>query len=99
MSLQEDVLELIKQSENESVEFKAVLPPSRVIAKIIASFANTEGGYLILGVLDDGTPKGLSRDFFATETVHKAIDLLTPRPMVKYEYVDLNAKRLFLFKT
>ena len=64
MSLKEEILELIKQPENESVEFKAVLPPSRVIAKIIASFANTEGGYLILGVLDDGTLKGLSGNFF-----------------------------------
>lgn len=99
MSLQEDVLELVKQSENESVEFKAVLPPSRVIAKIIASFANTEGGYLILGVLDNGTPKGLSGDFFATETVHKAIDLLTPRPMVNYEHIDVQSKRLFVIKT
>ncbi|MDD2949246.1 MAG: ATP-binding protein [Sulfuricurvum sp.] len=99
MSLKEEILGLIKQPENESVEFKAVLPPSRVIAKIIASFANTEGGYLILGVLDNGTPKGLSGDFFATETVHKAIDLLTPRPIVNYEYVDLSAKRLFVIKT
>jgi hypothetical protein len=99
MSLKEEIVDLIKQPENVKVEFKAVLPPSRVIAKIIASFANTEGGYLILGVLDNGTPKGLSGDFFATETVHKAIDLLTPRPIVNYEYVNLNAKRLFVIKT
>ncbi len=99
MSLKEEMLDLIKQPKNVKVEFKAVLPPSRVIAKIIASFANAEGGYLILGVLDDGTPKGLSGDFFATETVHKAIDLLTPRPIVNYEYVDVSGKRLFVIKT
>ena len=99
MSLKEEILGLIKQPENVKVEFKAVLPPSRVIAKIIASFANAEGGYLILGVLDNGTPKGLSGDFFATETVHKAIDLLTPRPIINYEYIDVDSKRLFVIKT
>ncbi len=99
MSLKEKIINLIKQSENESVEFKAVLPPSRVLAKVISSFANTNGGYLILGVLDDGIPKGLSGDFFAIEIVHKAIDLLTPRPIVNYEYVDISDKRLFVIKT
>lgn len=99
MSLKEEIVDLIKQPENVKVEFKAVLPPSRVIAKIIASFANAEGGYLILGVLDNGTPKGLSGDFFATETVHKAIDLLTPRPIINYEYIDVDSKRLFVIKT
>lgn len=99
MNLTEEIIDLIKQPENERVEFKAVLPPSRVLAKVISSFANTNGGYLILGVLDDGTPKGLSGDFFAMETVHKAIDLLTPRPIVNYEYIDLGDKRLFVIKT
>lgn len=99
MSLREEIIDLIKQPENENVEFKAVLPPSRVLAKVISSFANTDGGYLILGVLDNGTPKGLSGDFFAIETVHKAIDLLTPRPIVNYEYVDVSGKRLFVIKT
>lgn len=99
MNLKDEIIGLIKQPENERVEFKAVLPPSRVLAKVISSFANTNGGYLILGVLDDGTPKGLSGDFFAIETVHKAIDLLTPRPIVDYEYVDVRGKRLFVIKT
>ncbi|MBE0495163.1 MAG: ATP-binding protein [Campylobacterales bacterium] len=99
MSLKEEIIDLIKQPKNKNIEFKAVLPPSRVLAKVISSFANTNGGYLILGVLDDGTPKGLSGDFFATETVHKAIDLLTPRPIVNYEYVDAIGKRLFVIKT
>lgn len=99
MSLEEEIIYLITQPENKNVEFKAVLPPSRVLAKVISSFANTDGGYLILGVLDDGTPKGLSGDFFVTETVHKAIDLLTPRPIVNYEYVYVHGKRLFAIKT
>lgn len=99
MSLKDEIFDLIKQPANESVEFKAVLPPSRVLAKIISSFANTEGGYLILGILNKKNITGLSGDFFATETVHKAIDLLTPRPIVNYEYVDVDSKRLFVIKT
>lgn len=99
MSLEEEIIYLITQPENKNVNLKAVLPPSKVLAKVISSFANTDGSYLILGVLDDGTPKGLSGDFFVTETVHKAIDLLTPRPIVNYEYVYVHIKRLFAIKT
>lgn len=93
-----EVKDLLKQEENEKLEFKAVLPPSRLLAKLISSFANTEGGYLILGVLGINNIKGLSGDFYAVDTVHKAIDLLNPKPIVNYEYLDINTKRIFVIK-
>ena len=50
MTLQENVYSTILQPESETLEYKAVLPPSKSIAQIICSFANTKGGILILGV-------------------------------------------------
>jgi len=94
-----DVVEkLLEEQENNNLEFKAVLPPSRLLAKLISSFANTEGGYLLLGVLGTNDIKGLSGDFYATDTVHKAIDLLNPKPIVNYEYLDIGGKRVFAIK-
>lgn len=97
MDLQERVSTVILQKENETLEYRAVLPPSKAIAQIISSFANTAGGLLILGVSEIGGLKvsGLSEDFRATSITHKAIDLLSPKPMVDYGYVEYGGKKLF----
>lgn len=100
MELQEQVSSIILQPESEILEYKAVLPPSKSIAQIICSFANTNGGLLILGVSEIGGLKvsGLSEDFRATSITHKAIDLLSPKPTVDYGYVQHNGKKLFAIK-
>lgn len=97
MSLQEKVSMSLMQPESETLAYKAVLPPSKSIAQIISSFANTNGGLLILGVSEIGGLKvsGLSEDFRATSITHKAIDLLSPKPIVDYGYVQHNGKKLF----
>jgi ATP-dependent DNA helicase RecG len=55
-------LELLRNGENSGVEFKRddVRPES--LAKEMAGFLNLEGGHILLGVEDDGTVSGLSRD-------------------------------------
>ncbi len=100
MELQEYVSSIILQPESEILEYKAVLPPSKSIAQIICSFANTSGGLLILGVTEIGGLKvsGLSEDFRATSITHKAIDLLSPKPIVDYGYVQHNGKKLFAIR-
>ncbi len=100
MTLQEQVSSIILQPESDTIEYKAVLPPSKSIAQIICSFANTKGGILILGVTEIGGLKvsGLSEDFRATSITHKAIDLLTPKPIVDYGYISHNSKKLFAIK-
>lgn len=97
MTLQEEVSKSILKLESDVLEYKAVLPPSKAIAQIISSFANTNGGLLILGVTEIGGLKvsGLSEDFRATSITHKALDLLSPRPIVDYGYVQYDGKKLF----
>lgn len=101
MDISIEVNSLIGQPENERLEYKAVLPPARSIAQIISSFANTHGGYLILGVKESSTGiiiNGLSEDFHATTVTHKAIDLLSPKPIVEYENIIYEGKRLYVIK-
>lgn len=97
MKLQEYISSIILQPESEILEYKAVLPPSKSIAQIICSFANTNGGTLILGVSEIGGLKvsGLSEDFRATSITHRAIDLLSPKPILDYGYVQHEGKKLF----
>ncbi|XOV92164.1 MAG: helix-turn-helix domain-containing protein [Bacteroidota bacterium] len=100
MDLIEDVKKIIGQPENNRLEYKAVLPPSRTIAQLISGFANTEGGYILLGIVDGVKPKviGLSEDFHANAIVHKAIDLLDPKPYILYQYLTIEGKRIYAIR-
>lgn len=102
MDIANEINQLIGQIESSTLEYKAVLPPSRNIAQMISSFANTEGGYIVLGVLanTDGNIEviGLSEDFHANTITHKALDILSPPPKVFYQYVIHNGKKIYVIK-
>ena len=98
MDITEEVYRIIGQPESETLEYKQVLPPSRTIAQIICAFANTNGGYIILGVSGNLEINGLSPDFHANAITHKALDLLVPQPKVHYQYVLIQNKKLFVIK-
>lgn len=84
--------DLIAGSETDAVEFKSTLRTNLhtgekdprmelAVLKTIAGFLNTNGGTLIVGVSDDGTPVGLEPDSFPNEdkTVLHLINLLKDR--------------------
>jgi len=101
MIISTDLSSILGRPENEQLEYKAVLPPARSLAQMIAAFANSEGGIIILGVNEaNGEIKvtGLSEDFHANSVTHKAIDLLSPKPNVKYEYLSHVGKRLYIIE-
>lgn len=101
MDLSQEIIPLIGRPEGEKLEYKAVLPPARSIAQMISAFANSQGGVIILGVSDSQgqiSVNGLSEDFNANSVTHKAIDLLAPKPIVNYQYVVYNSKKLYVIK-
>ena len=73
-----DLSVLIDDGESEAVEFKTTLrinlhtsePDKRMemaVLKTLAGFLNTNGGTLIVGVSDNGTPVGVEADKFPNE--------------------------------
>ncbi|HBK83823.1 MAG TPA: ATP-binding protein [Flavobacterium sp.] len=98
MDITDEIIKIIGQPESSTLEYKAVLPPSRNIAQLISSFANADGGYIVLGVTDNLEINGLSADFHANTITHKALDLLSPQPRVYYQYVFYKGKRLYVIK-
>jgi hypothetical protein len=67
------VPEIVRRGENDQIEFKSSIRwdmkedrinrgLEKVIAKTLAGFFNGEGGYLVIGVNDDGEPLGLDKD-------------------------------------
>lgn len=73
-----DLSSIVVNGESEVVEFKATLRTNMhtgnkdprmelAVLKTLAGFLNTNGGTLIVGVSDDGTPVGIEVDGFANE--------------------------------
>ena len=73
-----DISDLIDTGENEAIEFKSTLRKNLhtgqhdprmelAILKTLAGFLNTNGGTLIIGVSDDGSPVGIEEDGFPNE--------------------------------
>lgn len=53
---------LIRQGENQQLDFKHSITDSKKIARSLVSFANTEGGKLLVGVKDNGAIAGVRDD-------------------------------------
>lgn len=102
MISEKDLSNIIGQPEGEELEYKAVLPPARTMGQLISSFANTKGGLIVLGVAEKGSGRneaiGLSEDFQANSIVHKAIDLLNPKPSIEYYYSKHGSKRIYVIQ-
>ena len=94
---------LLNDPKSEVLDFNAVPYVPQKIAKIISSFANTNGGTLIFG-LKEISPSvndivGLSTDFPIVEITKKAISLLSLIPPVTYDWVKSGEKSIFIIKT
>lgn len=53
------VKDLIKQGENQQLDFKFEISSARKMAKTFSAFANTTGGRLLIGVKDNGKISGI----------------------------------------
>ena len=57
-----ELLELIRNGENSGVEFKRDGTQNHDLAKELVAFLNLEGGTVLIGVEDDGSISGTTRD-------------------------------------
>ncbi len=91
----ESLFELIAGGENSSVEFKRKSPSPEKLAKEISALANTKGGYLFLGVDDDGSVCGIHSEKTSMEEVETACSFfIDPEP--SYEMGVINRRRKYI---
>ncbi|WP_206107395.1 ATP-binding protein [Paenibacillus apii] len=98
-----DLQTFLNEPKSEVLDFNAIPYGPHKIAKIVSSFANTNGGTLIFG-LKEISPTvnkivGLSADFYISITTKKAISLLSPTPTVTYDWVKSGESSVFVIKT
>jgi len=92
-----ELKKLVRDGENEKVEFKRkIRHPEKVIREVVA-FANSDGGHLLVGVDDNGDLPGLK---FAEEEEYvmtKAIqDLCRPAINFRMEAIEVAPDRSIL---
>jgi predicted HTH transcriptional regulator len=78
MNLRRQILE----GEGVSLDFKKTITSCEKIAKTMVSFANNVGGRLLIGVLDDGTIKGVKSEDEVRYMITKAAHFFT-RPALE----------------
>lgn len=92
-----NILELIEKGESQTVEFKKSFDKEAI--ETIAAFANSDGGYLIVGLKDDGKITGTD---FNQETVQKYFNQVKnatePSLMVDFTKVDVGGKPLLVIR-
>ena len=89
-----ELLELIKNGENSGIEFKRDTIDNRALAKELVAFANLRGGRVILGIDDDGSVAGITRDHLEEWVMTACRDKIRPELIPYYEIIrDVEQKK------
>ncbi len=88
-------LELIQMGEGLTVEFKRTIDSPFKIAKTLASFANTSGGILLIGIADNSTTVGIVSELRELQKLEKACGtLIETELLVRCKTVQLGMKKI-----
>ena len=98
----DEVKEIIGQPESTVLEYKSTLPTANSIARDIAAFANTEGGWLIIGVQESRNQSmeviGVPYDIPALAVIESSLMRLKPKPRIDHNFIKFNGKNLYVIK-
>ncbi len=88
---------IVRQGESQFVEFKKKVNHPEKIVKEAVAFANTKGGYLFIGIDDNGELSGLKYAEEDAFEMQKALQTLC-KPRLQYEFnlVKLSDKKAVL---
>lgn len=94
-----ELLDLIEEGENLTCEFKRKFSTPEKIAREMIAFANTKGGYLIIGVDDDKEIVGVDSEKSEAELILDAAKNFCEPPLnIEIEYVEVKGKEVVVVK-
>lgn len=95
----EEIESYIINGENQEIEFKKGCPANHEISQIICAFANTDGGYLILGVSEKSQIIGLSCDLDKLQRdISNANQEIHSPPIISTKIFDFDSKKVIVIK-
>ncbi len=89
----DQILTLISAGESETVEFKREMERAERLAREVVALANGQGGYVLLGVEDDGTVCGVSlRPGYEAWVMQVGAETVQPPLMLNCKAVPVEGK-------
>ena len=82
---------LIKQGEGENLEFKTAITNPQKLAKALAAFANTSGGFVLVGINDQKKIIGIDPEEEIHMVEHANATFLSPALTFHYEVFEISA--------
>ncbi|SDD78700.1 Putative DNA-binding domain-containing protein [Dyadobacter soli] len=93
--MDKSIIQLVKEGEGLTTEFKRTVDSPFKIAKTIVSFANTSGGNLLIGVADHGAIMGVQSELRELQKLEKAlVKLIEPVLVVQIKTLNLDGKKV-----
>ncbi|ROL58967.1 ATP-binding protein [Bacteroidetes/Chlorobi group bacterium MS-B_bin-24] len=94
----EKLKEIIIEGESSTVEFKRKVTTAEKIAKELCAFANTKGGYLIIGVDDDRKVVGVDSEKSEIDIIEIACQFTIYPPITpkSIEVINYNKKDIIV---
>ena len=90
-----ELLDLIEEGENLTCEFKRKFSTTEKIAREMIAFANTKGGYLIIGVDDDKEIVGVESEKAEAELINDVAKNFCEPPLnFNIDYVEIKGKEV-----
>ncbi|WP_157433488.1 AlbA family DNA-binding domain-containing protein [Adhaeribacter aquaticus] len=93
----EELEKLIATGEGDKLEFKKTINQLVKIARTITSFANSRGGIILVGVMDNGTISGIDPEE-EKHSLTKAAELYC-NPPVKLFFKEIEVEDKIVLKT
>lgn len=82
-----ELLEILRNGENSSIEFKRDDIQNHEFTKELVAFSNLEGGMVLLGVEDDGSVSGTVRDNLEEWVMNACRDKIRPGIIPNYAVI------------
>lgn len=91
-----ELLKLIQNGEGQKLDFKETISSKQKIARTIVSFANSEGGKLLIGVKDNKTIVGIDAESekFMIDSAIK--DFCKPLIIYEFEEIEYEDKAILI---
>ena len=97
--MQHILTDLLKQREGENLDFKQKISSCDKIARTLCSFANTNGGIILVGVRDDREVTGIDPEEEKFMLEQAAQQYCQPAISLEYEEAEDEEERLVLIVT
>ncbi|MCF2504961.1 ATP-binding protein [Dyadobacter sp. CY107] len=92
---EKSIIQIIKEGEGLTTEFKRTIDSAFKIAKTIVSFANTSGGSLLVGISDSGSILGVASELAELKKLETATGkLVEPKLTIRIKSTLLDGKKV-----